>query len=236
MTAALFIAGAVMLAAAVLLAARRYLAAGAARAVALGLPMWLLYVGALSRSGVIADPSLRPPAVLFIMLPVFLFIGLFAVRSASGAKVAASVPIGLLIGAQVFRVPVELGLHRLWSEGLVPRLMTYEGGNVDIVIGLTAPLAAWLATRGDAGRRLAIGWSVLGLLALVNIVVRSALTAPGPLNLIHAEPPNLAIGIFPYTFLAGFFAPLAVLLHVLGLRALTSSLRSPIGRWSVNER
>ncbi|MEO8155477.1 MAG: hypothetical protein ABI605_20610 [Rhizobacter sp.] len=155
-------------------------------------------------------------------MPAILFIALFGVRSARGAQVAALLPMGLLMGAQVFRVGVELGLHRLWVEGLVPRLMTYEGGNIDIVIGLTAPLAAWIAGRGPTGRRLALGWNVLGLVALVNIVVRSALTAPGPLNLIHSEVPNLAIGTFPYTLIAGFLAPLAVLLHVLSIRRLLS--------------
>lgn len=230
MTAALFILGGVLLAAAVLLSVRRYLSARAARLVMLALPLWLLYVGLLSWTGVVANAALRPPGAFFILLPVFMFIGLFALRSAGGLKVAASLPISLLIGAQVFRVPVELGLHRLWSEGLVPQLMTYKGGNVDIFVGLSAPLAAWLATRGPAGRSLALGWNVMGLLALANIAVRSALTAPGPLNLIHAEVPNLAIGTFPYTFLAGFFAPLAVLLHVLSLRALSAYVGRTVGR------
>lgn len=235
MTAVLFLSGVVLLAALVLLSVRRYLLDDAVRRVTLGLPLWLLYVGLLSWTGVVADRTLRPPGVFFIVLPVFMFIGLFAVRSAGGLKVAARLPIGLLIGAQVFRVPVELGLHRLWTEGLVPQLMTYEGGNVDIFIGLTAPLAAWIPTRWPAGRRLAQGWNVLGLLALVNIVVRSALTVPGPLNLIHADVPNLAIATFPYTFIAGFFAPLAALLHVLSLRALSASADRPIWRWSANE-
>jgi hypothetical protein len=67
-------------------------------------------------------------------------------------------------------------------------------------------------------------WNYLGLAALANVVVRSALTAPGPLNMIHAEVPNLAIGVFPFTFIAGFFAPLAVILHVLAIRALRARL------------
>lgn len=235
MTATLFVLGVMVLAAVVLLTVRRYLSAATVRLVALALPLWLAYVGSLSWTGVIADPALRPPGVFFILLPVFIFVGLFAVRSAAGLQVAARVPIALLMGAQVFRVPVELGLHRLWSEGLVPRLMTYEGGNVDIFIGLSAPVVAWLATRGATECRVAIGWNVLGLLALANIVVRSALTAPGPLNLLHAEVPNLAIGTFPYTFLAGFFAPMAVLLHVLSLRALLASPGRPIDREAARE-
>jgi len=70
------------------------------------------------------------------------------------------------------------------------------------------------------GLRLALAWTVLGLLALANVAVRSALTAPGPLNLIHAEVPNLALGTFPFMFIPGFFAPLAVVLHVLAIRSL----------------
>ncbi len=230
MTAALFLLGVVLLATSVMLLVRRYLPVRTARLVMLALPLWLVYVGLLSWRGVVADATLRPPGVSFILLPVFVFISLFAVRSASGLQMAVSFPIGLLIGAQAFRVPVELGLHRLWVEGLVPWLMTYQGGNVDILIGLSAPFVARLATRGSARRRLALGWNVLGLMALLNIIVRSALTAPGPLNVVHSEVPNLAIGTFPYTFLAGFFAPMAVLLHVLSLRALFASGGRPMGR------
>lgn len=222
MTAALFVLGTLLMASAVVVVARRYLSASAGLVVTVGLPLWILYVGALSWTGVVADPTMRPPGIFFVVVPAVLFIALFGVRSARGALVAASLPLGLLMGAQVFRVAVELGLHRLWGDGFVPRLMTYEGGNVDIFIGLSAPLAAWIAGRGPLGRRIALGWNVLGLLALVNIIVRSALTAPGPLNLIHAEVPNLAIGTFPYTFIAGFFSPLAVLLHVLSIRRLLS--------------
>jgi len=49
-----------------------------------------------------------------------------------------------------------LFLHQLYGEGIVPRMLTYEGANVDIIIGLTAPLAAWASTRGKIGLRLAL--------------------------------------------------------------------------------
>jgi hypothetical protein len=220
MTSTLFLLGTVLLAALVLTVARSYLPAGTVRIVLVALPLWLIYVGLLSWTGILANSALRPPGMAFVAAPVLAFMALFAVRSPHGAEVAARVPLALLTGAQVFRVAVELGLHRLSTEGLVPRLMTYEGGNVDIVIGLSAPIAAWLATRGPTGRSLVLGWNVLGLLALLNVIVRSALTAPGALHLINVEVPNLAVGTFPYSFIAGFFAPLAVLLHVLSLRRL----------------
>lgn len=220
MSAAAFLVGTASLAVLIAVSTARYLGAPLARTVSGGLVAWLAYVGALSVTGVVGNPSQRPPGVLFVVVPVIVFMVFFAVRSERGGAIARALPLWLLTGVQVFRVGVELGLHGLWEQGLVPRLMTYEGGNVDIFIALSAPLVAWLAWRGRIGRGALIAWNALGLLALLNIVARSALTAPGALNFVHAEVPNLAIGTFPYTYIAGFFAPLAVFLHVLSIRHL----------------
>ena len=117
-------------------------------------------------------------------------------------------------------------LHHLWINGLVPKMLTFEGANVDIYIGASAPLIAWFSTRGRLGMRLALAWNVLGLLALTNVVTRAVLTAPGPFNLIHAEVPNRMLGTLPFLFIPGFFVPLAVVLHVLAMRAISSRLRA----------
>lgn len=77
---------------------------------------------------------------------------------------------------------------------------------------------------------------MIGLLSLANVAVRSVLTAPGPLNLVHTEVPNLAFGNFPFGLIPGFMAPLALALHVLALRAprpttrdLVKEVESPTG-------
>jgi hypothetical protein len=132
-------------------------------------------------------------------------------------------PLWLILGTQCFRVGVELFLHQLWIEGLVPRMMTFKGANIDIYIGLSAPLIAWLSTRGRWGLKLASAWNILGLLALLNVVTRAVLTAPGPLNLIHTEVPDRMIGTFPFLLIPGFFVPLAVMLHVLAIRSIRRS-------------
>jgi hypothetical protein len=67
---------------------------------------------------------------------------------------------------------------------------------------------------------------MLGLLALTNVVIRAVLTAPGPLNLIHAEVPDRMIGTFPFLFIPGFFVLLAVVLHFLAIRAISRRLRT----------
>jgi hypothetical protein len=76
------------------------------------------------------------------------------------------------------------------------------------------------------GLRIALGWNVLGLLAITNVVTRAVLTAPGPLNLIRTEVPNRLLGTFPFLFIPGFFVPLGVVLHLLAMRAIASRLRS----------
>ena len=194
------------------------------RALLIGLPLWLLYVGLLSYSGVVSNTALRPPGIVYVAFPAVLFVVLVFALSGAGARIASAFPFWVIIGMQTFRIGVELLLHRLWVDGLAPRMVTYRGGNIDIFIGLSAPLIAGISTRGRWGEWLALGWNVVGLLTLTNAITLSALTAPG-LTLIHSEVPNMAIGVFPFTYIAGFFAPLAMALHALSIRGLRAGLR-----------
>ena len=226
MTARLFIAFLVLIAGAVVGLSFLYLSRRTAARVALGLLIWLGYVGALGYAGVLQNLSLRPPGIAYVLIPVFLFMGLAIIRSPAALKVALAMPLPLLLGAQSFRIGVELLLNQLWLDGVVPKMLTFEGANVDIFIGASAPLVAWIATRGRTGMRLALGWSALGLIALANVAIRSAMTAPGPFNLLHTEVPNLAISTFPFFYIAAFFAPLAVALHILAIRAMRAAPRT----------
>jgi len=60
---------------------------------------------------------------------------------------------------------------------------------------------------------------------LANVALRGVLTAPGPLRLIAAEVPNTAIGTLPFSFIPRLMVPLALLLHVLAIRALRYRMR-----------
>ncbi|HEY4080154.1 MAG TPA: hypothetical protein VGM81_05615 [Burkholderiaceae bacterium] len=193
----------------------------------LGLVIWLAYVGAFSGLGWLRDPGLRPPGMLLLVAPVFTALVLIVGVLPTGKRLAAALPLAALIGFQVFRVGVELALSELHAQGLAPRLLTLAGGNVEILIGLSAPLIAWLATRGTRGRRIALLWNGLGLLSLINVAARAVLSAPGPLNLLHTEVPNVAFGFFPYGFIPGFMAPLAFATHMLTFRVLRSAARQP---------
>jgi hypothetical protein len=113
-------------------------------------------------------------------------------------------------------------------------MLTFGGANVDIYIGLSAPLIAWLSIRERWGLKFAGAWNILGLLALLNVVTRAVLTAPGPLHLSHSEIPDRMISTFPFLLIPGFFVPLAVVLHLLAIRAIGGRLRTGNGTNSID--
>ncbi len=224
--AALFLAflTLITMVAAVLIA--RYLNMRTALAGLAGMSVWLIYVGLMGYFGVIGNSTMRPPGITFIFGPVIIFLVTFIVRSSAKARIALAFPLWIILVSQSFRVGVELFLHQLWIEGLAPKMLTFGGANLDIYIGASAPLIAWLSTKGRGGLRLALVWNLLGLLTLANVVIRAVLTAPGPLNLIHTEVPNLMFGTFPFMFIPGFLVPLAIVLHTLAIRAISSRLHT----------
>jgi hypothetical protein len=163
-----------------------------------------------------------PPLPVFFIVPAVGLV-IFAARSSFGGRLAGGLPAAVFIGLESFRSVVELFLHQLWLEGMVPKMLTFEGANFDIVIGASAPFVAWLVSRRRIGRRIAVGWNVIGILMLLNVTVRSVLTTPGPTHWITSDLANRAITQFPYTFIPAFLAPLAMLLHVLSIRALAQA-------------
>ena len=189
--------------------------------------VWLGYAGIMGHSGVIGDPTRMPPGIFLLLTPIIAFVVFVLGRSPVGRYLASSLPLALIFALQAFRIGVELTLSALHDTGLTTRLLTLSGGNVEILVGLSAPIVALIATRGAGGRRVAFAWNVIGLLSLLNVATRAVLTAPGPLNLIHAELPNVAMGMFPFTFIPGFMAPLAMMLHVLAFRALRAARSAP---------
>jgi hypothetical protein len=119
-------------------------------------------------------------------------------------------------------VPVELALWGLAALHLGPELLTFEGRNFDIITGATAPLVAWLVVRRPS-KALIIGWNLLGLALLLNVLAHAVLAMPGPMQLIHVEPGPEIVATFPYIWLPAVLVPIALGLHILSLRQAFSA-------------
>ena len=136
-----------------------------------------------------------------------------------------STPAAWLIALQAFRIGVELVLFGFHATGRAPVQVTFEGRNLDILVGLTAPLVAWWVARGRATPWSVIAWNILGLAVLANTVGVVATSTPGPLHFDWAGAPFTELLRWPLVWLPAFLVPLAVLLHVASLRQVVTLAR-----------
>jgi hypothetical protein len=175
---------------------------------------WTIFLILIAASGFTSRFDLFPAnagPVLIIPLVTILIVTF----SGKMKHLLQFVPETTLINLQVFRVFVEVLLWLLFVQNLLPVQMTFEGRNFDILVGITAPLAAWLF----AGKKWAlIGWNILGLCLLINIVTIALLSMPTQFRVFDNEPANTIVLNSPFILLPGMLVPLAYGLHFLSLR------------------
>lgn len=186
---------------------------------------WLLAQGALAASGFYAVTDTLPPRFALLMGPPLLVLAL-VFGTAGGRRFLDKLRLDTLTLLHVVRIPVELVLLALFLHGAVPRLMTFEGRNWDIVAGLTAPVVWYFAFRKkQLGRRGLLLWNVLGLVSLLNIVTNAVLAAPSPFQRFAFGQPNVAILYFPFNWLPAVVVPLVLLAHLAAIRTLVRGVR-----------
>lgn len=119
------------------------------------------------------------------------------------------------------RIPVEFVLFWLFLNKAIPEVMTFEGRNFDILAGLSAPVIYFLGYKKKfLSRGILIGWNLLCLVLLANIVGYAVLATPSPIQQIEFDQPNIAILHFPYVMLPGIVVPLVLASHLIALRKL----------------
>lgn len=168
--------------------------------------------------------------VVFGMLAIALGVGMSPV----GARLAAGLPLAVLVGVQGFRLPLELMMHRAASEGVMPPQMSYSGLNFDIATGALAVVVAGLLLAGRASHGLVRAWNWLGVTLLAGIIAISILSTPVPFRVFMNEPANVWVAQPPFVWLPAIMVLAAVLGHVVIFRRLRlerarAAARAPVG-------
>jgi len=181
---------------------------------------WLLGLGILAAVGAFLQAGCIPPYFAAVgVLPSVA--GVIFVSSRAGTSVLQRMSPAWLVGLQSFRVVVEIVLWALATQHRLSPLLTFEGRNFDILVGLTALPVAWLCfARRAWPPHVALGWNIAGIAILLNIVIHALLSAPTPFQALRTEPPTTIIATLPYIWLPGFLVPLAFSLHAASLRTL----------------
>lgn len=186
---------------------------------AIALGAWLALTGGAAASGVLARFDALPPP-LMVLVATSAVLSTTVALSRIGRLLAEGLPLAALVGFQAFRLPLELVLHRLSLDGVLPAQMTFDGMNYDIATGVLAvPLALWLS-RGGAPRVVVLLWNLLGLALLLTIVTIAILSAPGPLRAFVNEPANTIVTTLPFVWLPTVLVQSAWIGHLLVFRRL----------------
>lgn len=170
----------------------------------------------IAAQGVLKQWERLPPALMVMML---VLVGLTRLLATSGRL--DHLPVAVIVLSQAFRLPLELFMHRAYSEGIMPKQMSFSGCNFDIVTGATAIVVGVLALRGAAPRWLLIAWNLMGSLLLLTIVAIAIASTP-IFEFFGAEAHQLNTWIAdpPYVWLPGVLVPSALLGHLLLWRRL----------------
>ena len=199
------------------------------RVVVIATLAWTIILSAISLTGIFTETSGMPPRFApVIAVPLLTITALFA--TPQGRAFISGLDQGLLVLLNTIRIPVELVLYGLFIHGAVPELMTFTGRNWDILSGITTPFIWWFGYRKRAlPRAVLIGWNVVCLALLFNIVINAILAAPFDFQQQTFDQPNTAIFYFPYVLLPGVVVPIVLFSHLVLLRSLVNRLTEQDG-------
>jgi hypothetical protein len=190
---------------------------------------WLVLAFWLGASGFFhGSPTEAVPGVAFgLGVPLAVALAILA-TSKRARDIVAATPQHLLIGVQLYRIEGAVFLI-MFANGRMPGEFALPAGWGDVLIGVSAPIVAWLYRRdATRWRGLAVLWNVVGLADLIVAVGMGVLTAPGRFQQFALDAPNALITAFPLVLIPTFLVPLSILLHGLSLWKLRSGGRRPI--------
>ena len=183
-----------------------------------GAIVWMAATWLVAVSGVLREWDATPPPFALLVVGIVLLAALIA-SGGYGRRLALGVPLWTLIGIQAFRLPLELAMHAMYERGIMPAQMSYSGRNFDIVTGVTALMISALVRTGRAGRALVLGWNILGLALLLNVVTVAILSTPR-IRYFGDDALNVWVTYPPFVWLPAVMVQAALAGHLLIFRAV----------------
>lgn len=179
----------------------------------------VISTGVAGRSGIFEDfQSLPPRLPLFVAIEISMLIWL--VFFSGWKDEIIRLPQWFLIGAQVFRFPLEMLLGALANANLLPIEMSFHGRNFDILSGLVAPFLALAIYKKKATFKTALIFNLVAIGLALNVVLHGILSTPYPFKPLQLSMDNFVVSLFPVTWLPLYLVPMAFWLHMVSLRKL----------------
>ena len=188
----------------------------------IGLLGWLVLQGVLTLTNVYNTNinSMPPKIFIFGIFPTVAIIILLFVTN-KGRNFIDGLSLKSLTLISCVRLPVELVLYWLFIEKTIPKTMTFEGTNFDIIAGISAPIVAFFCFKKDKiTKNVILTWNFICLALVINVVIIGILSSPTPFQQMAFEQPNIAIINFPISWLPTFIVPIVMLSHLISIRKI----------------
>ena len=182
--------------------------------------IWLALQAAVSLTGFYTITKGNPPRFGLLFIPPVVFIAIVMLTK-KGRTFTDRFDLKTLTLLHIVRIPVELILYWLFLHKMVPQIMTFEGRNFDVLSGVTALVIYYFGfVKKLFGRKVLLGWNIICMLLLFNIVITAVLSAPFPFQKFGFDQPNVALFYFPFVWLPCFVVPAVLFAHLVAIRRL----------------
>ena len=179
------------------------------------------------RNAFVTDAHGLPTIQYALVIPIVLGLAtLLGTRQGRALVVAA--PQSWLVSIQVYRALGAMFLL-LWAQGKMPGEFAIPAGTGDVIVGLSAPLVAWINSRqSPSAAGVTWVWNVFGIGDLAIAVATGFLTAPSVFQMLGYDRPNELITTYPIVMVPVFLVPLSIILHGASLWKLRQSARRTV--------
>jgi len=200
-----------------------YYANSKPKLIAVIIVLWSAIHSVLAFNGFYQNTSAFPPRFGLVLLPTTLLI-IYGLLPKQQLWFIENRNIKISTFLHSIRVPVEIVLFQLFVYEQVPKLMTFEGRNFDILIGITAPIIGWLFLKNLINKKVLLVCNVIGLAFIFFIFFNGLLSAELPFQQFGFEQPNRAVSYFPFVLLPATIVPIVIFTHITDLIKLKKEM------------
>ena len=187
--------------------------------------VWSIIQSILAYIGFYKNPGFIPPRFGLVIIPtIFLIIYGLLPKQQKWFFEKRETKISTFLHS--VRLPVEIVLFGLFTNKMIPELMTFEGRNYDILMGITAPIIGWLFIKQKVSKKILMVWNITGFILVLFILFNGILSAELAFQQFGFEQPNRAVNYFPFVLLPATIVPIVIWTHISDIIKLRKEIKT----------